>query len=152
MPPSSTPQMARPVVLSVEDDDTESYIIKIAVEECGVPVDLHRAADGEQALRFLHRTHGHEAAARPDLILLDMTLPKKDGLEVLSEIRRTESLRSIPVVIFTSSLRETERKKAIAFGADDCITKPRTLKGLTDAIRSLCDRFFAGGGQTSSPD
>jgi two-component system response regulator len=135
--------MARPVVLSVEDDDTESYIIKIAVDECGVPADLHRVADGEQALRFLRRTHGHETAPRPHLILLDMSLPKKDGLEVLSEIRGTESLRSIPVVIFTSSLREADRKKAIAFGADDCISKPRTLTELTDAIRSLCDRFLA---------
>ena len=142
--------MARPVVLSVEDSDTEYYIIKIAVQECGLPVTLHRAADGEQALRFLSRTHGYEAAPRPDLILLDMTLPKEDGFQVLSEIRMTESLRSIPVVIFTSSVMDAARKKAIAFGADDCISKPRTLKALTDAIRSLCERFLADGDQAST--
>ena len=76
-------------------------------------------------------------------------LPKKDGFQVLSEIRMTESLRSIPVVILTSSVLDTARKKAMALGADDCISKPRTLKGLTDAMRSLCNRFLADGGTPS---
>lgn len=141
--------MGLSVVLSVEDNDAEYYIIKVAIEECGAPIDLHRAADGEQALRFLRRTNGYEAAPRPDLILLDMTLPKKDGLQVLSEIRMSASLRSIPIVIFTSSLRDAERKKAIACGADDCVSKPRTLKELTDAICSLCARFLADGDRGS---
>ncbi len=133
--------MAR-VLLSVEDSDAEYYIIKIAVQEVDFPVQLWRVADGEQALWFLQKTHGYEIAPRPDLILLNLNLPKKDGFEVLAEIRAVEPLRSIPVIIFTSSSLATERKKALTLGAQDYISKPGTLDGLIDALRSVCNRFL----------
>ena len=131
------------VVLSVEDSDAEYYVIKIAVQEVDIPVQLCRVADGEQALWFLQKTHGYEIAPRPDLILLDLNLPRKDGFEILAEIRASESLRSIPVVIFTSSSLATERKRALTLGAQDYISKPRTLDGLINALRSVCYRFLA---------
>jgi two-component system response regulator len=135
--------MAHRVLLSVEDSDAEFYIIKIAMKELEIPVQLCRVADGEQALWFLQKTHGYEIAPRPDLILLNVNLPKKDGFEILADIRANESLRSIPVIVFTSSALATERKKALTLGARDYISKPGTLDGLIDALRSLCDRFLA---------
>ncbi len=134
--------MASHVLLSVEDSDAEYYIIKIAVQEVDFPVQLWRVADGEKALWFLQKTHGYEIAPRPDLILLNLNLPKKDGFEVLAEIRAVEPLRSIPVIIFTSSSLATERKRALALGAQDYISKPGTLDGLIDALRSVCNRFL----------
>jgi CheY-like chemotaxis protein len=131
------------VLLCVDDDDAEHYIIKMALEEVDIPIQLCRVADGEQALWVLQKTHGYEIAPRPDLILLDLNLPRKDGFEVLAEIRASESLRSIPVVIFTSSSLSTERKKALTLGAQDYISKPGTLDGLINALRSVCYRFLA---------
>jgi two-component system, chemotaxis family, response regulator Rcp1 len=135
--------MAHPVLLSVEDNDGEFYLIRMAVREAGIPVELCRVADGEQALHFLQRSNGYEIAPRPDLILLNVNLPRKNGFEVLSDIQASDSLRSIPVIIFTSSTRTTERKKALAAGAEDFISKPTTLDGLVDAVRSVCCRYLA---------
>jgi len=72
-----------------------------------------------------------------------VNLPKKNGFEVLAEIQASESLRSIPVIIFTSASLATERKKALALGAGDYISKPRTLDGLIDALKSVCNRYLA---------
>lgn len=99
------------VLLSVEDDDAEYHIIKMAVEKCGIPIQVCRVADGEEALLFLQKTRGYELAPRPDLILLNLNL--RDGFEVLTDIRDTDALRSIPVIIFTSSSLTSERQKAL---------------------------------------
>jgi two-component system, chemotaxis family, response regulator Rcp1 len=131
------------VLLSVEDSDTEYYIIKIALGETGIPVDLHRVSDGEQALCFLHKVDGYEIAPRPDLILLNLNLPRKDGFEVLSDIQASDTLRAIPVIVFTSSSLAKEKKKALAFGAQDYISKPGSLAGLIDTLRSVCSQFLA---------
>lgn len=122
--------MACRVLLSVEDSDGEYYIIKMALQQVDVPVQLCRVVDGEQALWFLKRIHGYEIAPRPDLILLNLNLPKKNGFEVLTEIQAIEPLRSIPVVIFTSASLATERKRALTLGAQDYISKPGTLDDL----------------------
>jgi CheY-like chemotaxis protein len=114
----------------------------MAVEEASVPVRICRVADGEEALRFLQRSNGHEDAPRPDLILLNVNLPKKDGFQVLVEVRATESIRSIPVVMFTSSSRDSERKKALALGAEDFISKPKSLNELIATLTTVCERFL----------
>jgi CheY-like chemotaxis protein len=131
------------VLLSVEDDNAEYHIIKMAVEKCGIPIQVCRVADGEEALLFLQKASGYELAPRPDLILLNLNLPKRDGFEVLADIRDTESLRSIPVIIFTSSSLTSEREKALALGAAGFISKPGTLDGLMETIRSVCSQFLA---------
>jgi CheY-like chemotaxis protein len=135
--------MVRRVLLSVEDDDSHYYLIKMAVEESGIPIQLCRVADGEEALFFLEKTHGHELAPRPDLILLNVNLPKRNGFEILTEIRAHDSLRSIPVVMFTSNSDASVKKKALALGADDYISKPGTLEKLLAAVTSVCARFLA---------
>jgi two-component system, chemotaxis family, response regulator Rcp1 len=131
------------VLLSVEDNDSEYYIIKMSVEELKIPVQLHRVSDGEQALWFLEKIHGYELAPRPDLILLNLNLPKKDGFDVLTEIRANDLLRAIPVIIFTSASLVTEKKKALALGARDYISKPGTLNGLIEALRFVCSQYLA---------
>jgi two-component system, chemotaxis family, response regulator Rcp1 len=133
------------VLLSVEDSDAEYYIIKMALRETGIPVDLHRVKDGEQALSFLQKVDGYEIAPRPDLILLNVNLPRKDGFEVLTDIQASDTLRAIPVVVFTSSSLTKEKKKALALGAQDYISKPGTLAGLIDTLRSVCSQFLANG-------
>lgn len=131
------------VLLSVEDNDGDYYCIQTAVEECGFPVKLCRATDGDQALSFLLQKDGYEDAERPDLILLDIHLPKRNGFEVLASIRQSESLRSVPVVVFTSSRRASERRQASALGANDFVSKPNTLPELMEAVSSVCSRFLA---------
>jgi two-component system, chemotaxis family, response regulator Rcp1 len=135
--------MATRVLLSVEDNDTEYYIIKMALKELDIAVQLHRVVDGDQALWFLKKTHGYEIAPRPDLILLNVNLPKRDGFEILGEIRASEVLRPIPVIIFTSASFATEKRKALALGAEHYITKPGSLDGLIGALRSVCNPFLA---------
>jgi two-component system, chemotaxis family, response regulator Rcp1 len=91
----------------------------------------------------LQKTQGYEIAPRPDLILLNVNLRKKKGFEILAEIQASESLHSIPVIIFTSASLATERKKALALGAEDYLSKPGTLDGLVDTLKSVCNRFLA---------
>jgi two-component system, chemotaxis family, response regulator Rcp1 len=129
------------VLLSIEDNDADYYLINLAVRETRMAIHLCRVSDGELALRFLHKSHGYEVAPRPDLILLDLNLPKRGGLEVLSDIQASECLRSIPVIVFTSSTLEADREKALALGAEEYILKPQTLEALVEAVSSVCGRL-----------
>jgi two-component system, chemotaxis family, response regulator Rcp1 len=104
---------------------------------------LLRVSDGEQALSLLHKVHGYELAPRPDIILLNLNLPKRGSFEVVSEIQASELLRSIPVIMFTSSSLATEKRKALALGSRDYMSKPATLNGLIEALRSLCSQYLA---------
>lgn len=134
--------MTHHVLLSVEDSDADYYLIEMAVRESGLPVQVCRASDGEQALHFLHRSKGYEVAPRPHLILLDLNLPRKTGLEVLSEIRASDSFRCMPVVVFTSSTLTTDRRQAFALGAQNYISKPANLAELIEVVGCLCSRFL----------
>lgn len=135
--------MAERVLLSIEDDDSEYFVVTIALKELDIPIRFFRVPDGEQGMWFLENTHGHELAPRPDLILLNLNLPKKSGFEVLSEIRENESLRSIPIIIFTTSSTTAERKRALALGANDFISKPGTITGLVETLRTICTQYLA---------
>jgi CheY-like chemotaxis protein len=134
--------MAERVLLCIEDDDAEYFIITIALKDLDIPIRFLRVPDGEQGIWFLENTHGHELAPRPDLILLNLNLPKKNGFEVLAEIRESESLRSIPVIIFTTSSTTAERKRALALGANDFISKPGTITGLIEILRTICTQYL----------
>ena len=131
--------MTERVLLAIEDSDADFFVIQLAVEESPYSVKLLRAEDGEQGLSFLRQEGKYRNAPRPDLVLLNWHLPRRDGGEVLSEILATEHLRSIPVVVFTSS--ELERNKALALGAEDYITKPSSLDGIIGAVQSICSRL-----------
>ena len=120
------------VVLSVEDDDAAFYIISAAFRELPLSVELHRAKNGREALDLLHK------AQRPNLLLLDLNLPGLSGLDVLAALKQNRELASIPVVVFSSSSREQDRKSSFALGARQYITKPNTFDGVVEALKTAC--------------
>lgn len=130
----------RPVdILLVEDNAADVRLTIEALREGKVRNRLNVARDGAEALDFLHRRGVHENAPRPDLILLDLNLPKKDGREVLAEIKSTEALKQIPVVVLTTSSAEADVLKSYELHANCYITKPVDLEQFVKVVRSIDD-------------
>ena len=90
-------------ILLVEDDPADVALIENAVAACGLPTELHQVGDGEEAMAFLNRTGAHTNAPRPDLIILDLNMPRMNGREVLSAVKSNDQLKAIPIVVFTTS-------------------------------------------------
>jgi len=116
-------------VLLVEDSPGDVRLTREAFKDAKVHVNLHVASDGAEALAFLRREGEYAGVPRPDLILLDLNLPKKDGREVLAEIKESSTLRSIPVVILTTSASEEDILRSYMLHANCYITKPVDLDG-----------------------
>jgi CheY-like chemotaxis protein len=129
------------ILLHVEDDDIAASMLQTAIEQIGVPIRTYRVADGDEALAFLFQTGKYINAPQPDLVLLDLGLPRRSGVEVLAEIRRAPDLQSLPVVIFSSSSLPADRRKCLAMGALDFITKPPSVQGMTEAIQRIWTYF-----------
>ncbi len=139
---SSPDSTASPVVvLLVEDDPGDVLMIREAFEDNKVRNDLHICSDGEDALRFLRKEDPHTGAPRPDLVLLDLNLPRKDGREVLAEIKADERLRTIPVVVLTTSEAEEDVLRSYALHANAYVTKPVDFDRFIDVVRQI-DEFF----------
>ena len=128
-------------VLLVEDSPGDVRLTKEAFKDAKVHINLHVAPDGAEAMEFLRREGKHANAPRPDLILLDLNLPKKDGREVLEEIKKSPSLKSIPVVVLTTSASEEDILRSYLLHANCYITKPVDLTGFLKVIRSI-DNFW----------
>lgn len=126
-------------VLVVEDNPNDVTIIKRAMRKSEVKCELYFARDGEEALDFLHREGEFEDVPRPDLVLLDLNLPKINGLEVLSKIKEDERLRRIPVIVLTISEREEDMVKAYDSGAASYMTKPVDSKDFERLIGTVQD-------------
>ena len=132
------PDPATPAnVLLVEDNPADIRLIQEAFREADIQVTLHVRTDGEKALDFVMLTGDDSAAPRPDIILLDLNLPRKDGREVLAEIKADESLRSIPVIILTTSKSESDIATAYGLHANSYIAKPVSLKEFTGLLKGL---------------
>ena len=129
-------------ILLVEDNPGDVRLMKEALKELRIPSHLHLAEDGVQALAFLRRKGGHGGAPRPDLILLDLNLPKKDGRETLVEIKQEESLKRIPVVILTTSTAEKDILKTYDLHANCYINKPVDFDQFINVVRSIEDFWF----------
>lgn len=129
-------------VLLVEDDPGDVLITTEAFELSPVHSTLHVVSDGEQALRFLRRTGEFTGAPRPGLILLDLNLPRRNGLEVLAELKADPDLLTIPVVIFSTSQAGTDIAASYQLHANAYITKPVSLDLFTEAIRQVDDFFL----------
>jgi two-component system, chemotaxis family, response regulator Rcp1 len=130
--------MGARVMLYVEDEDAAVFLLETALKEVKIDVELRRVANGEEALAFLNRIGTYRDAPRPDLILLDLNLPRKGGLEVLSEMQGNEALRGLSVIVFTSSSLANDRKRSLALGAQGYITKPSSFDGFLAAIKTVC--------------
>jgi chemotaxis family two-component system response regulator Rcp1 len=123
-------------LLLVEDEPSEILLMQLALKGGPIPTHLSVAQDGEQALAFL-RGHSPSAARRPDLILLSLFLPKKGGLELLTEIKGDPALRAIPTLIFTSSISPHHIRQSYTLHANCYITKPIDLDAYSTLVQEI---------------
>lgn len=129
-------------ILLVEDSPSDKLIATEALKAARVRNNLHIVEDGIEAMDFLHRTGNYPSAPRPDLILLDLNLPRKDGREVLAEIKADESLRLIPVVILTTSRADEDILKSYGQHANCYIAKPVDFNRFAEIVRSVENFWF----------
>ena len=130
----------RAVVLLVEDDPGDQEITRRALEEDVIRVDLRIVEDGEEAIAYLLRQGRYaapQAAPRPDLILLDLNLPKKDGRAVLQAVRADPTIDFIPIVVLTTSDQEADILRSYKLGCNSYITKPIDVQKFFATIREL---------------
>ncbi len=139
--------MSEPILLSVihvllvEDDEGDVLMTREAFEHYKITNQLHVVRDGEQAVQFLRREGPYVDAPRPDLILLDLNLPRFDGRQVLAEIKADPELRMIPVVVLTTSEAEEDILRSYTLHANAYVTKPVDFDRFIDVIRKI-DEFF----------
>lgn len=134
--------MVRPVeILLVEDNPGDARLTREAFKEARVASHLSVVGDGVEALAFLRRQGKFAAAARPDMILLDLNLPKKSGLEVLADVKIDSELRRTPVVILSTSQAEQDISRSYDLYANSYITKPVNLEEFIEVVKSL-ERFW----------
>jgi CheY-like chemotaxis protein len=130
----------RPIeILLVEDNPGDVRLTIEGLNEGKVRNNLHVARDGVEALEFLRRENKYAAEVRPDLILLDLNLPRKDGREVLAEIKSDPKLHTIPVVVLTTSRAESDVLRSYELQANCYITKPVDLEQFITVVRSIED-------------
>jgi two-component system, chemotaxis family, response regulator Rcp1 len=133
---------AKPIeVLLVEDSPGDVRLTQEAFKDAKVHINLHVASDGAKAMAFLKRVGEYANVPRPDLVLLDLNLPKKDGREVLDEIKQDPALKTIPVVVLTTSSSEADVLRSYQLHANCYITKPVGLEGFLTVVKSI-DSFW----------
>jgi CheY-like chemotaxis protein len=128
-------------VLLIEDDDGDVLMTREAFEHHKIRNHLHVVQDGEEALQFLHREGPYADAPRPGLILLDLNLPRRDGREVLAELKADPELRVIPVVVLTTSEAEEDILRSYTLHANAYVSKPVDFDRFIDVIRQIDDFF-----------
>src|SRR5579872_4205722 len=132
----------KPVVLHVEDSDATAYLSSYVLRQQNADVDVFRLCDGDDAIRYLVRKGVFTEAPRPAVIVLDLDLPKRHGHEILLEIREEASLQNVPVIVFTSSSRATDREKSLALGAKHYFCKTGDLETFAAVSRQILDYFL----------
>lgn len=128
-------------ILLVEDSPSDVRLVREALNENTLKVQMMVAHDGVEAMNYLHSAEVG-AVNRPDLVLLDLNLPRKNGREVLAEIKRSPDLRQIPVVVMTSSRSEEDVQQAYDLNANCYITKPPDLNGYVNVVRAIENFWF----------
>ncbi len=128
-------------VLLIEDDPGDELITREAFEHNKINNNLHVAHDGEEGLDFLYQRGAHEGAPTPDLVLLDLNLPKYDGRQLLETIKSDPDLKHIPVVVLTTSSAEEDILRSYKLHANAYVTKPVDLDQFMNAVRQI-DEFF----------
>lgn len=135
---------ARPIeILLVEDNPGDARLTQEALREGKLRNQIHHVRDGVEALAFLRRKGEFRAAPTPDIIFLDLNMPRKDGREVLAEIKADPSLRPIPVVVLTTSEAETDIVKSYELHANCYITKPVDLGKFTAVVHTIEDFWLS---------
>lgn len=129
-------------ILLVEDNPGDARLAQEAIREARMRNRLNWVLDGVEALTFLRKEGKHKQAPRPDLILLDLNLPRKDGRELLAEIKRDEQLKRIPVVVLTTSEAEEDISRVYRLKANCYIAKPPQLDDLVKIVKSIEEFWF----------
>jgi len=137
------------VILMAEDDADDRLLAKDALSECGIAEDVQFVENGEELLDYLQRRGKFTESPRPSLILLDLNMPRKDGREVLQEIKSNPRLRRIPVVVLTTSNADTDIERAYDLGANSFICKPVTFDSLVSIMRTIAQYWLV---TTKLPD
>jgi CheY-like chemotaxis protein len=130
-------------VLLVEDDPGDVVLIREAFDHNKVYNALHVVSDGVQALEFLRGEGEYAGAPRPDLVLLDLNLPRKDGREVLAEVKADPDLRTIPIVVLTTSEAEEDIVRSYDLHANAYVTKPVDFERFIEVVRQIDDFFVS---------
>lgn len=139
-------QMEDIFILIAEDDADDRFLLKTAFEENGFTDTLYFVENGVEVLEYLHKQINSNTSSYPRFILLDLNMPKKDGREVLKELKQHPSLKKIPVVIFSTTNNEQEMKRCYELGANSYITKPNSFDSLLKTVAALRSYWM----QTSS--
>lgn len=143
-------------VLLVEDSADDVSLLLGALKRVDAPIDLDVVNDGHEAMHFLRRVNSYANAMSPDVVLLDLNTPKKNGLEVLREVKADEALKSIPMVVMTTSNSPSDIVDAYGIGAACYITKPEDFEELKTFVRNFFEfwrmaEFPAGQSSEGSP-
>jgi chemotaxis family two-component system response regulator Rcp1 len=128
-------------VLLVEDSPGDVRLTREALKDAKMHISLKVVSDGTEAMAYVRREGNYTDVPRPDLILLDLNLPKKDGRDVLKEIKESDALKSIPVVILTTSASQVDVERSYKLHANCYITKPVDLQGFIKVVQSI-DNFW----------
>jgi two-component system response regulator len=134
-----SPTGRRPQVLLVEDNDNDIELTRLAFDVVGAAIDLHCVRDGEQCMRYLETA---DPSARPDLILLDLHMPRMDGLEVLQALARDDAFKRIPVVVLTTSDAPDDVDAAYRLGCNSYVLKPIGFEPFAKLIGDLTRYWF----------
>ncbi len=137
----SSPDLIR--ILLVEDSLADVELTLEALEDAKLANEVHVVRDGAEALNYLHQRDGHESAARPDLVILDLNLPKRSGQEVLSDLKADPHLRRIPVAILTTSAAEADVMRSYDLGANCYLTKPVDVDQFVRVVQTI-EEFWLG--------
>jgi CheY-like chemotaxis protein len=129
-------------MLHVEDEDASACLIRAALDTAGIAVSVYRVSDGEQALAFLSRSGIYKMARRPDVIVLDLNIPRIDGWTVLSRVRASDELREIPVVVLSTSLQTGDQARASSLGVRRYVVKPVDFDDWVQGVESICADFL----------
>ncbi len=124
-------------ILMVEDNEGDIMLTQDALDECGIKHNLIIAMDGDVAMDVLYKRNGHEDAPTPDIILLDLNLPKRDGHEILETVKTDEMLHMIPVIVMTSSKAEIDVHKSYHHHANCYVVKPVDAESFTDVVKKI---------------
>ncbi|HCK32625.1 MAG: hypothetical protein CMH32_04510 [Micavibrio sp.] len=138
---TDTPSKAVNILL-IEDNEGDIFLTRKAFEKASFSYEIHIARDGEEALDFVFQRGNFAVKPRPDIIFLDMNMPKKDGKDVLKEIKEDESLRRIPVIILTSSKAEQDVLRAYDLHANSYMVKPLDLGKFQETVQAVENFWF----------
>lgn len=133
---------ATPVILLVDDNEVDQYLTRRAFAQSGFNVRLECVDDGDRCLQFLRREPPYTDAPMPHLVLLDINMPRMNGMEVLKLMKADEALRRIPVVALTTSQSDRDRQEMYDLRVNSYIIKPVDFNAFVRIVKSLCDYWF----------